>query len=110
MAVLIPLITQEAQSFKIVLDEQACEIQLRSRLDGLIYMSMVVDGVEAWNNYPCYDRQNIKPFGYMPFTGGLYFFDIEGKTDPTYDKLNYRYFLIFIPEGEALPVGFVDNT
>jgi len=110
MALRIPLIAQDAQSFKIVLDEQACEIQIRSRLDGLLYMSMVVDGVEAWSNYVCYDRQNIKPFAYMPFKGGLYFVDIEGTTDPNAEGLETRYFLGYQSEGEGLPAGFVSNV
>jgi hypothetical protein len=109
MAQEIPLIAQVAQSIKIVLDEQACEIQIRERL-GNLYMSMVVDGVESWNNYVCYDRQNIKPFTYMPLKGGLYFIDIEGSSDPVAAGLNTRFFLIYLSEGESLPVGFVDNA
>jgi hypothetical protein len=105
----IPLIAQVAQSIKIVLDEQACEIQIRERL-GNLYMSMVVDGVESWNNYVCYNQQNIKPFTYMPFRGGLYFVDIEGDTDPVSSGLNTRYFLVFFSEGESIPSDFVNNT
>lgn len=109
MALEIPLQPQAAQSLKVVLDEQACEIQIRERL-GLLYMSMVVDGVESWNNYVCYDRQNIKPFAYMPFKGGLYFIDTEGNTDPVYTGLNTRYFLIYLFEDDPLPDGFVSNV
>ena len=105
----IPLIAQQAQSIKIVLDEQACEIQIRERL-GLLYMSMVVDDVEVWNNYVCYDRQNVKPFSYMAFKGGLYFVDVEGNEDPRAEGLGARFFLVYLSVGEDLPAGFVNNS
>ncbi len=85
-----------AQSFKVVLGEQACEIEIRERL-GRLYMSLVADGVTAWTNYPCFDRQNIKPFRHMPFVGGLYFIDVEGYSDPVASGLGTRYFLVYFP-------------
>lgn len=109
MAFEITLVAQQAQSIKVVLDEQACEIQLRERL-GLLYMSMVVDGVEAWSNYVCYNQQNVKPFKYMPFKGGLYFVDVQGASDPVAEGLGTRYFLVYLSEGETLPAGFVNNA
>ena len=105
----IPLISTVAQSFKVVLDEQSCEIKIRERL-GLLYMSMVVDGVSVWNNYVCYDRQNIKPYSYMNFSGGLYFVDKEGSSDPVASGLNSRYFLVYFSENEELPEGFINNA
>lgn len=95
MALEIPLQPLQAQALKVVLDEQACEISIRERL-GVLYMSMTVDGVVAWNNYACYNRQNIKPFAYMPFSGAVYFVDIQGETDPVASGLNSRYFLVYI--------------
>lgn len=109
MALEIPLAGLTAQSLKIVLDEQSCEIVLRERLDRL-YMSMVVDGVSAWNNFICFDRQNVKPHSYMPFKGGLYFIDKEGSNDPVASELGTRYFLIYYSEGEELPDGFINNA
>lgn len=105
----IPLTPIVAQSLKVVLDEQSCEISIRERL-GNLYMSMVVDSVDSWSNFVCYDRQNIKPYSYMPFSGGLYFVDKEGSTDPVASGLNTRYFLIYFSEGEELPEGFVNNA
>lgn len=104
----ILLIAEPAQSFNIVLDEQNCEIKLRNRLNNT-YMSMVVDGEEVWNNYICYDRQNIKPFCYMNFKGILTFRDLEGLTDPIYTGFNSRYFLLYYSEDEELPDNIVDN-
>ena len=109
MALEIPLISIVAQSLKVVLDEQSCEISIRERL-GNLYMSMVVDGVSSWNNHVCYDRQNVKPYSYMPFLGGLYFVDKEGSTDPIASGLNSRYFLVYLADGEELPDGFINNA
>lgn len=105
----IPLNPIVAQSLKVVLNEQSCEILIRERLDNL-YMSLVVDDETAWNNFVCYDRQNIKPHSYLPFSGGLYFIDKEGSTDPIASGLNTRYFLIYLSEDEELPEGFVNNA
>lgn len=99
----IPIQPVPAQSFTIVLDGQVCQINIYQKTFGL-FVDLYV------NNFPIVVgaiAENIVRMVrslYLGFAGDIAFIDIQGTSDPTFDGLGSRYFLIYL-EVSDLPPG-----
>lgn len=96
---IVNLSQEPNQKFKTVVAEQNCEITLRT-IGGLLYFSMSLNGVDFINSRVCRNGGLLVPTAYLGFKGNFSFVDYRGDTDPTYDLLNDRYFLLYLEESD----------
>ena len=94
---IIPLQAIPSQTFLVLLDGQACQIDLQQTAYGLF--------MDFWLNNPsvptlggvlCLDRTKIIRDTYFGFSGDLAFVDQQGATDPYYTGFGSRYLLYYL--------------
>ena len=91
-----------AQTFQVLLDEQACTISIYQR-DERLYLDLSVGEEVVANGCVCLERLDIIQYKAVDFSGHLYFYDTMGHTDPQWDGLEDRYIFIYISEDEEIP-------
>lgn len=101
MAQVIPLQPLPSQSVTVLLGQQACRIEVAQKNTGMfvnLYVSdaLMIGGVVAEN------RNRIVRSVYLGFVGDLAFVDTQGTSDPTYDLIGERYFLVYYPADELV--------
>lgn len=95
----IPIQPTPAQSFKVKLNNQNCEIRLYYRF-GSTYMDLVVGGSKIVTGTICRDRTNIIQIAQSGFEGQLLFIDMLGDSDPLYSGFGERWRLFYKAVGE----------
>ena len=90
----IPLQAVPAQSLKIKLAAQNCEIRVYYRF-GSTYMDLTVNGDVVCTGAICRDRQNIIQIANNAFKGALLFVDMLGQSDPLYSGFGERWRLFY---------------
>lgn len=95
----IPIQPTPAQSFKVKLNNQNCEIRLYYRF-GSTYMDLVVGGLKIVTGAICRDRTNIIQIAQRGFEGQLLFIDMLGDSDPLYSGFGERWRLFYKAVGE----------
>lgn len=102
--VTIPLETVPAQSFKVVLAGQNCEIKIYYRF-GSMFLDLVCNNNVIQQGAICTNRAAIVQHATNDFSGNLFFIDLLGDSAPNFDGFNGRYSLVYLSEGEAMPGG-----
>ena len=90
----IPLQPVPAQSLKIKLGGQNCQIRVYYRF-GSTYMDLTAGGVVVVTGAICRDRQNIIQIAQNAFSGALLFVDMLGQSDPLYNGFGERWRLFY---------------
>ena len=90
----IPLQPVPAQSLKIKLGGQNCEIRVYYRF-GSTYMDLTMGGMVVCTGAICRDRQNIVQIAQNAFQGALLFVDMLGNSDPLYSGFGDHWRLFF---------------
>ena len=90
----IPLSPVPAQSLKIKLGGQNCQIRVYFRF-GNTYMDLTAGGVVVVTGAICRDRQNIIQIAQNAFQGALLFVDMLGTSDPLYSGFGARWRLFY---------------
>lgn len=90
----IPLQTTPAQSLKVKLAGQNCELRVYYRF-GSTYLDLTVGGVVVCTGAICRDRQNIVQIANNAFQGALFFMDMLGTSDPLYSGFGERWRLFY---------------
>ena len=95
----IPLSPVPAQSLKVKLNGQNCEMRVYYRF-GSTYLDLVCNGEEIVKGAICRDRQNIIQIAQSAFEGQLLFVDMLGEADPLYSGFGERWRLFYKAAGE----------
>jgi len=90
----IPLQPVPAQSLKVKLSGQNCQIRVYYRF-GSTYMDLTAGGVVVVTGAICRDRQNIIQIAQNAFQGALLFVDMLGQADPLYNGFGERWRLFY---------------
>ena len=90
----IPLQPVPAQSLKVKLGGQNCQIRVYYRF-GSTYMDITAGGVVVVTGAICRDRQNIIQIAQNAFSGALLFVDMLGTSDPLYSGFGERWRLFY---------------
>ena len=90
----IPLSPVPAQSLKVKLAGQNCEIRVYYRF-GNTYIDLTAGGVVVVTGAICRDRQNIIQIAQNAFSGALLFVDMLGQSDPLYSDFGERWRLFY---------------
>ena len=90
----IPLSPVPAQSLKVKLAGQNCEMRIYYRF-GSTYMDLTVGGVVVVTGSICRDRQNVVQIAQNAFQGALLFVDMLGSSDPLYSGFGERWRLFY---------------
>ena len=90
----IPLSPVPAQSLKVKLGGQNCQIRVYYRF-GSTYMDLTAGGVVVVTGAICRDRQNIIQIAQNAFQGALLFVDMLGTSDPLYSGFGERWRLFY---------------
>ena len=90
----IPITNNAAQTMNIVLGGQNCVINLYQKGVNLFF-DLTVSGNSLINSRFCLDRNILVFEDYLPFSGQLFFIDMQGTSDPQYQDLGTRYVLFY---------------
>ena len=90
----IPLSPVPAQSLKVKLAGQNCEMRIYYRF-GSTYLDLTVGGVVVVTGAICRDRQNVVQIAQNAFSGSLFFMDMFGQSDPLYSGFGERWRLFY---------------
>lgn len=90
----IPLRALPSQELSIVLNNQNCVLTVYTRGSHL-YLDLLNDDAPVVNGIICLNQNKLIPFEYMDFKGQLFFIDVQGAEDPTFDGLGTRFFLLY---------------
>ena len=90
----IPLSPVPAQSLKVKLAGQNCEMRVYYRF-GNTYLDLICNGEEIQKGAICRDRQNIVQIAQNDFHGALFFVDMLGQSDPLYSGFGERWRLFY---------------
>ena len=91
----IPLSNGINQTFKVVLDNQLCKINIYENSTGL-YLDLYKNAVLIRQSVLCLDRVQMITESYHNFSGRLMFEDTQGTQDPQLDGLGSRYQLRYL--------------
>ncbi len=95
---IIPLKAVPSQSLTAVLENQICQINLRTTAFGL-FMDLYVSNVLIVGGVICQNLNLIVRDAYLGFIGDFTFIDNQGATDPVYTGLGLagsRYSLAYL--------------
>ena len=90
----IPLSPVPAQSLKVKLDGQNCEIRIYYRF-GSTYLDLICNGAEIQKGAICRNRDYIITIAQSNFSGNLFFLDMLGASDPLYNGFGERWRLFY---------------
>jgi len=91
---IVPLAPIPAQTCKVVLGGQNCDITVYQKPEGL-FVDINADGTDIALGIIARDTVNLIARGYMGFIGSLFFIDTQGTSDPEYSSLGLRYQLLY---------------
>jgi hypothetical protein len=100
---LVPLDAVPSQRFTISLSNQACQIELYQKVQGL-FMNVSVNDELIIGGVICLNQVRIVRDLYLGFLGDFFFNDSQGSSDPYYTGLGSRFQLVYVPP-EELPEG-----
>lgn len=97
----IPLQPTPNTTFTAPLGDGTGQFNLTTTDNGL-FMDLVYEGAPVASGRLCLDRTNINTAPYLGLPLGLYFVDLRGTSDPTFDGFGTRYRLYYgDPEAEG---------
>lgn len=96
----VPLQPVANQTLQVLVDNQACTIDLASTPYGL-FMSLSVDGAAIISGVLCQNRNRIVRSAYLGFSGDFVFVDTQGNSDPDYIGLGTRFVLVWLSSDEV---------
>lgn len=91
----IPLLDTYAQTFKVTLGGQACQIELQQRSTGL-YLSLLINDAPIVTGVACRNLVRMVRSTYLGFIGDLAFLDTQGAEDPASPGLGSRFVLQYL--------------
>lgn len=94
--VIIPLQPLANQSFTCILDNAPAQIKLETTDYGL-FASIVYNGNPVATSRLCLDRTDLNSARYNGLPQSLFFADLQGINDPTFDGFGTRYVLCYGP-------------
>jgi hypothetical protein len=81
--------------------DQPLTLSLYQKTTGL-YCDIAISTVPLLYGILCRDRVRLVRDTYWGFTGDLQFVDTQGATDPSYDGLGTRWFLLWFAASEVV--------
>lgn len=90
----VPIQPLPNATFLAQLDNDTAQITVHTTDDGL-FADVVYNGTPIATGRLCLDRVNINASHYRGLSGGLYFVDLRGSSDPVYSGFGSRYRLYY---------------
>ena len=101
----IPLKNLPSQELQVVLDGQQCMIFVYWRF-GLMFLDLTVGDNVVCKGAVCRNGASITQFQSLYFRGSLHFWDTQGnQKSPQWEGLEDRYALLYLSEGEDVPLA-----
>ena len=95
----IPLMAKPAQTLKVVLAGQNCQIYVYQKAQG-VFVDVNANGVDVSVATLAHDAVPLVPRDYAGFLGNLMFIDTKGASDPQYSGMGTRYALVYLTADE----------
>lgn len=90
----IPIRAIQAQSLNVIINGALIRIDLYQRSTGL-YLDLWQNSIKTVAGAICQNMNPILHAPYLGLGGDLFFLDLQGSSDPTFDGLGSRYILIY---------------
>ena len=103
MPVMIPLQPVASQSVTVLLNQQACLVNVYQKSTGM-FTDLYVNNALIIGGVICQNLNVIVRDVYLGFSGDIVFYDSQGASDPYYTGLGSRWFLWYFLPSE-LPAG-----
>ena len=94
------------QTIKVILNGQNCQLKIYYRF-GKMYLDLICNNNVIQQGAVCTNRSAIIQKETNNFAGNLFFVDLLGDTDPTYQGFGNRYSLLYVGANEDIPRGFL---
>lgn len=91
----IPLLDTYAQSFKVTLGGQPCQIELAQKSTGM-FLSLSINDAPIVTGVACRNMTRMVRSDYLGFVGDLAFLDTQGNEDPSSPGLGTRFVLQYL--------------
>lgn len=91
----IPIADRPAQSLKVSLGGQSCQIDIDQKSTGL-FLSLYVNDAPIALGVACRIGARMVREAYRGFIGDLAFADTQGASDPSYPGLGTRFVLVYL--------------
>lgn len=91
---IVQLIAVPSQTVAVILNSQNCTINVYQKSTGL-YLDLLVNDIALLTCVQCLNGNLIVRDEYLGFLGDLFFADMQGVNDPTFDGIGKRYFLAY---------------
>lgn len=88
-----------AQTLKVVLAEQNCQINIYQKEQGL-FVDIIANGETLVSAVIARDAVPLMCRDYLSFAGNLMFIDTQGASDPEYSTLGSRFKLVYLTADE----------
>jgi len=59
------------------------------------YMDLTINGAVIFTAAPCYNQKYVGAALYQAYSGGFFFYDTQGSSDPVYSSLGQRFILLY---------------
>ena len=92
---IIPIADRPAQSLKVSLGGQSCQIEINQKSTGL-FLSLYVNDAPIVLGVACRNGVRMVREAYRGFVGDLAFADTQGASDPSYPGLGDRFALAYL--------------
>lgn len=90
----IPLDAVAFQKLTCSIEGKAVTLSIR-QLGSSIYTDLAIDGEQINQGVRAVNGGSVMPYPHHQFSTNIYWKDAKGDTDPRYDGLGDRYFLLF---------------
>lgn len=94
MTIAIPLDPIPWQKLSVVLNDQACDIEVR-QIGARLYASLIADGDTIGANVLAVNGGRVNLYPHPTFAGTLRWFDAVGDEPPQYEGLGSRWLLLY---------------
>ena len=95
----VPLQPVPAQSAKVILGGQACQLLVYQKPQGL-FVDINADDVDVVVGVIARDAVPLVCREYAGFSGNLLFIDTQGTSDPSYEGFGSRFSLVYLSADE----------
>jgi len=101
---IVPTIAARSQVVNVLLGGQNCTFKLYQKSTGF-YVDVYVNNILVIGGVIGLDRNLIVRSTYLGFIGDVFFYDTQGRDDPTWDSMGSRFLFCYLDTTDTFNPG-----